>query len=449
MRLLRLRTWPVTAAAVTMVLAGAAACGGTGGGAGGGNGQGGGGKTLTYWASVEGTGVPQTKQTLGPVIKKFEKKTGITVDYHIISWENLLKKILTAETSGTGPDVVDIGNTWSPSLAATDAFVTFDQATMRKVGGSDRFVQRALKATGLPGKSPMSLPIYGEAYALFYNKKAFKEAGIGSPPATWDEFVADARKLTDPPKKWGAVIEGSSYTEGSHWAFMLGQQYGNPLYKNGKPNFATPTMVKAVRQYVDLIGSDKVVNPAAAQYESSQFSNAFASGKSAMLIAQNITMGSLIKLGMKPSEFGVAPMPLPDPMPAGGKPVQSHTAGINLAVFKYSQNKDAAYKFVRYMTSESAQVALNKGYGTLPTVASAYDASAFGGHTYQVFKNVYAHHSQPMPLVPSESQMETSLGGAVVDLVGKAATSGQVSDQQVMSALKSAEQKVAAAGAGG
>lgn len=435
MQLRALRKWPVVATAAALVLAGAAACGGS---------DGGDGKTLTYWASVEGTGTQQTNQTLKPVLKKFEQKTGIHVNYQVIPWSNLQKKILTAVTSGSGPDVVDIGNTWSPSLAATGAFLNFGQETMGKVGGSDRFVKTALRATGLPGKPPMSLPIYGEAYGLFYNKKMFKEAGIAEAPKTWTEFVADAKKLTNAPDRWGMVVEGSSYTEASHWSFVLGQQYGNPLYKEGKPNFATPAMVKAVRRYVDFIGKDKIVNPAAAQYGTSQFSHAFANGDAAMLVAQDITMGSITKLGMKQSEYGIAPMPAPENRSSDPHVVRSHTGGINLAVFKNTEHQKAALKFAKYMTSDAAQTALNKGYGTLPTIKTVYDKDAFKTEKYQAFRKIYQSSSQPMPLTASESQMETSLGNAVVGLIAKAASSGSVTDDDVMAALRSAQQKVRA-----
>lgn len=118
----------------------------------------------------------------------------------------------------------------------------------------------------------------------------------------------------------------------------------------------------------------------------------------------------------------------------------SHTAGINLAMFKYSQQKNAAFKFVDFMTSDWAQTQLNKGYGTLPTIKSPYEKEAFSSTKYQMFRKSYAHHSKPMPLVSSEGQMESSLGNAIVGLIAKAATKGSVSDEQIMSALKSAQQ---------
>src|SRR5205085_9105561 len=45
------------------------------------------------------------------------------------------------------------------------------------------------------------LPFDGETTGLFYRTDAFDQAGISSPPKTWDEFQADAAKLTNPSQK--------------------------------------------------------------------------------------------------------------------------------------------------------------------------------------------------------------------------------------------------------
>jgi multiple sugar transport system substrate-binding protein len=50
-------------------------------------------------------------------------KTGIDVKMEVIGWPDLQTRIQTAVTSGQGPDVVNIGNTWAVSLQATGAFL--------------------------------------------------------------------------------------------------------------------------------------------------------------------------------------------------------------------------------------------------------------------------------------------------------------------------------------
>jgi multiple sugar transport system substrate-binding protein len=49
-----------------------------------------------------------------------------------------------------------------------------------------------------------SLPLLGDSFGLYYNKDAFKKAGIKAPPKTVSEFIADAKKLT--------VTKGDSYS---------------------------------------------------------------------------------------------------------------------------------------------------------------------------------------------------------------------------------------------
>src|SRR4051794_29454823 len=105
------------------VLALAATAAGCGGG--GSSGSGADSKTLTYWASNQSPSLAEDKTNLAPVLKKFEQQTGIKVKLQVIGWPDLYSKILAATTSGQGPDVLNIGNTWAPSLQATGAFQPF------------------------------------------------------------------------------------------------------------------------------------------------------------------------------------------------------------------------------------------------------------------------------------------------------------------------------------
>jgi multiple sugar transport system substrate-binding protein len=74
---------------------------------------------------------------------------------------------------------------------------------------------------------------------------------------------------------------------------------------------------------------DKIASPQGAQYSTGTQSPAdFANKKAAMIMFQTGTMITLASDGMKEDEYGVAPVPIPDPLPPGGEPIMSHTAGI-------------------------------------------------------------------------------------------------------------------------
>ena len=102
------------AAAVSLVVAGCSSSG-SGGSASG--------STITYWASNQGTSLDNDKQVLTPVLDEFTKQTGVKVKLEVIGWNDLQTRIQTAVTSGQGPDVLNIGNTWAASLQATGAFL--------------------------------------------------------------------------------------------------------------------------------------------------------------------------------------------------------------------------------------------------------------------------------------------------------------------------------------
>ena len=285
--------------------------------------------TLTYWASNQGTSLDNDKQVLTPELDKFTQQTGIKVNLEVVPWSDLLNRILAATTSGQGPDVLNIGNTWSASLQATGAFTQFDDATMNQIGGKDRFLAGSLSATGAAGKPPTAVPLYSLAYGLYYNKAQFAAAGITQPPTTWGEFVADAKKLTT-PQHWGLSLECGSISENVHSAFTLSQQQGGAFFDDsGKPTFNTPQNIAAIKQYIDFMQSDKIVNPSDAEYSNgTEALSDFAKGKSSMVIWQAAS-GSLAQLGMNAADIGVAALPLPDQMPAGGKKVTSMVTGIN------------------------------------------------------------------------------------------------------------------------
>jgi multiple sugar transport system substrate-binding protein len=399
--------------------------------------------TLNYWATNQGTSLQDDESILGPQIAKFTAQTGIKVNLTVLPWTTVLNQVTAATVSGKGPDVLNIGNTWSPTLQATGALLPFTASVMSEIGGSSRFLAGSLSATGAPGQPPVAVPLYSLAYALYYNKAQFAAAGISGPPTTWAQLVADGKKLTG-NGHWGLAIEGGSVSENIHMAFELSQQQGGAFFSStGQPTFDTPQNVAAIMQMMDFIQTDKITNPSDAQYSKGTEAQVdYATGKASMVIWQ-ASAGSLAKDGMKSADIGVAPVPLPSPLPPGGKPITSMVAGINMAIFKDTPNMPAALKFVKFMTSTPEQEALNSTYGSLPTVSAAYSDPAFQTPAVNTFKSILSASAAPMPPVPAESSFETAVGTAIVHLYADSATGKAVTSSMIAQALSQAQQQVA------
>ncbi|MGW7548975.1 ABC transporter substrate-binding protein [Streptomyces sp. NPDC054770] len=428
--------------AVTMSLALAAtACGGGSSTGGGSNDSP---KTLTYWASNQGASIEVDKKVLQPELDKFQKQTGIKVKLEVVPWSDLLNRILTATTSGQGPDVLNIGNTWSASLQATGALLPWDAKNFAKIGGKDRFVDSALGSTGAAGKDPAAVPLYSMAYALYYNKKIFADAGISQPPVTWDELVADGKKISAKGKSvLGA--EGGNGAENIHHTFIFAKQHGGDFFTaDGKPDFTNDKVVAGVKQYVDLMAKDKAIPAGDAEYAQNQSVSDFAKGKQAMLLWQSAS-ANLKSQGMSDSDYGIAPVPVQSGTPGTGAQVNSMVAGINLAVFKNTKNLDGATKFVKFMTSDDEQKILNTAYSSIPPVKAAQEDAAFNTPANSVLKNTLATSATALPQVASESQFETTVGTAVKNLFADAAAGRAITTDSVKAELAKAQQQMPAA----
>ncbi|MEW2122232.1 ABC transporter substrate-binding protein [Streptomyces sp. NPDC127037] len=427
------------AAAVTLAISIAAGVTGCGGGSSSGGGSNDSPKTLTYWASNQGPSIEADKKILTPELKKFEKQTGIKVKLEVVPWADLLNRILAATTSGQGPDVLNIGNTWSASLQATGALLPWTKENFDAIGGRDRFVDSAVASAGAEGKDPSAVPLYSLAYALYYNKKSFAEAGIEKPPATWDELVADGKKLSK-NGKWGLGAEGSNLSNNIHQTFVLGQQHGADFFDaEGKPTFTSDGAVAAVKQYIDFMAKDKIIAPGNAEYAQNQSLTDFAKGKTAMVLWQ-AAASTFASQGMKPEDWGAAPVPVASGTPGQGKNTNSMVAGINMAVFKNTKNIDGAKKFVKFMTSDAEQKLLNKTYGSIPPVKTAQADEAFSAPDLAVLRDTLAKSAAPLPQVPNESQFETAVGTAVKELWADAAAGRPVTTESVKARLEKAQQ---------
>jgi multiple sugar transport system substrate-binding protein len=404
------------------------------------------GVTLTYWATNQGANIDDDKRILQPELDKFTQQTGIHINLQIVPWSDLINNQLAAGVSGQGPDVSNLGNTNATTLATTGAWYPFDDAAMEKIGGKDKFVESAFATAGPSGKTPQSLPLYSQVYALYYNKKLFADAGL-KPPTTWEEMVTAAKALTKPDhSQWGITMPAGTVNVSMHLAFITtSQNGGSPFNDAGKPDFTNDAMVKGIKRYVDLMGADGVMNPSNAQYTDGggPSTTDFATGKAAMYFQQTGGTNGLRQNGMNPDAYGIVPIPAPQ---GGDSTGDSFVAGTNIAIFKKTKHRDEALQFVKFMTSAEEQQIINGKYGTLPVVKGV-PATAFSDYPdkLKTWTDILANNARPLSLVPAVSAYQANVGAAVVKLMQKAATGKPPTEADVRAALTEAQQKMASA----
>jgi multiple sugar transport system substrate-binding protein len=161
---------------------------------------------------------------------------------------------------------------------------------------------------------------------------------------------------------------------------------------------------------------------------------------------QSFATAGVQENGMKAGEFGVVPIPAPNPLPPGGRKVSSHVAGINIGVFKNTKNKDGALKLIDFLTSPDEQKITNGVFGSLPVVPQAYSDPKFQTPEVQTFKEVLANSAETLPMVPQEAQFETLVGNTVKQLIADAAAGKPVDDQTIKAQLSAANKKMQSGG---
>lgn len=400
--------------------------------------------SITYWASNQGASITEDEEVLADTLERFTEETGVEVELEVIPWNDFQNRILTAVSSGDGPDVVNIGNTWSTSMQATGSFLEWEGEPLDAIGGEEQFLDASWATGGVEGEVPTSVPLYGMSYSLYYNTDIFEENGIEDPPATWEEFVEVAEDLTQDTDgdgdidQWGFTLAGSSTNNNSHAAFVRGLQNGGEFYDaQGEPDFTNDEVVAGVYEWVQLMGEHGVISPSDTELvNGSESVEQVADGEAAMVFDQS--PGNIFE-AREFENYAPAPIPMSDLNASGMEATQSHVAGVNIGVFENSDNINAAVAFVDHMTSEQEQAYLTEEFTALPVIEEVYDQEAFQTEEIQLKQETLENHAEPMPLYPSQSQMEQVVGTAIRDLLAEAAQGNEVTEDEVRDALNTAE----------
>jgi len=280
-----------------------------------------------------------------PSIKKmaaeFHKEhPNITISFQNLPAEESGQKLTAQVAGGNAPDAAFVDASTVAGFASRGALVNLDDYISRgKIVDPSDYVA-AFKTFTTFKNSMYGLPFDGESTALFYRTDRFQEAGITSPPTTWDEFEADAKQLTDPAhKKYGIAMFApeSAY----YWYPWLWQAGGEVLDKNGKIAFNSEAGKKAAEFYVGLT-----------KYSPKDYLNsnsydgrvAFANAQVGMYVAGAWFAGTLDQEFPKiKGKWAVAPLP------KGTAGCGTTIAGDALTLFR-GKNQDAAWKWIEFLS---------------------------------------------------------------------------------------------------
>ncbi len=320
--------------------------------------------TITFW---DGN---WNEDAFGPVKQAFEEKyPWITVEGEFQVDNGMSDKYTLALKNGTAPDVVACALDWITTFGNAGLLEPLDEYLAKDNIDTGNYVQGAIDASTIDG-SLYGIPFRSETYVLFYNVDMLKEAGFTEPPKTWDDVLEIAAACTKDDKA-GYGICGANYGNVSFQYITMLRCLGGDILTDD--NKASALDTEAAIQAAELYDQLKQYAPAS-YLENSNVENRtlFASGKVAMYLT-GIYDAETIAEANPDLNFACAMVPT-------GNDSERKTilGGWSVGISECSKNKEAAAKFVEFLTStEIASMYTNTFTGTGEPAArfADYDAS--------------------------------------------------------------------------
>ncbi|MCT2591663.1 sugar ABC transporter substrate-binding protein [Streptomyces sp. N2-109] len=356
-----LRGRTATAVSLAAVLAlTATACGDDGSS----SGEEGGGKgEITFW---DNNGGPRTA-VWKEIINDFEKKhPDIKVKYVPIPIADVQSKYDTAIAGGGLPDVGGVGTAYLANIVSQDALEPIDDR-LKESSLDGKLVEgmvESVKDAGGRNGAMYTVPTSANNGVLWYRTDLFKAADLEA-PTTWADFYEAAEKLTDADNnEFGYTIRGGAGSIAQTIDAAYGQSGITEFWKGDKTTLNAPENVAAVEKYAGLF---KKTTPAADV--NNDFTKMVAQWDSGSIGMLSHNLGSYqdhVK-ALGDEKFDGIPNPIGD----SGTRVQVSNPVDGLGLFKSSDNKAAAWKFIEFAASHSSNSKWNESAGALPANTEA------------------------------------------------------------------------------
>ncbi|MEE1928291.1 sugar ABC transporter substrate-binding protein [Streptomyces sp. TRM 70351] len=363
MRIKRTRAGRAALASLTATVLALTAAGCGDGGTGSGD-EGSGTGEITFWDNNGGVRTAVWKE----IIADFEKANpDIDVTYVPVPITDVQAKYDTAIAGGGLPDVGGVGTAYLANMVAQDAL---EPVTQRIEDGSlkgklSQNMLDSVASAGGRGEELYSVPTSGNQGTLWYRTDLFEAAGLEA-PRTWDDFYGGAEELTDAGNnKFGFTIRGGAGSVAQALDMMYAQSGIDTFWKDGKTTVNDPANVEALERYVGLY---KDVTPSAdLNNDFAKMVAQFGQGNIGMLLHNLGSYTDHVKAFGKDSIDG---FPLP-PAEAGGPRTIVSQPVDGLGLFKSSDNKAAAWKFIEFAASHEMNSRWNEAAGSIPANTEA------------------------------------------------------------------------------
>ncbi|UCG94316.1 MAG: extracellular solute-binding protein, partial [Candidatus Aerophobus sp.] len=255
------------------------------------------------------------------------------------------------------------------------------------------------------------IPINGNIHLFVYRKDKYEEAGLPTPPETWDDVLLAARKLNNPPEFYGYLPRGARPVYNST---TVRHAYGGYIFADAAHGDFTITINnERNQQAIDMYGKKlaKYAPPGVGLINQAQMMAHLATGKA----LQAIQVAAAWPHYDDP-DFSIVPYKMDYAVPPranieGG----GHTSTVaiwTMAIPRFisKERKVRALDFLKWLITEEAQVVYTE-LGAVPVSRSVFETKLMEDKKYRFLKAMRdaLPYVGSMPLIPEWSQIGDKL----------------------------------------
>ncbi|MEU3982242.1 ABC transporter substrate-binding protein [Streptomyces sp. NPDC026672] len=296
---------------------------------------------LSHYASGE------LKEALrGPVDEWNATHDRVKVRTTAVEFTDLLTTLMVRQAAGQGADIVQPYCLWSGQLVRAGVLRPAPAEHAEEIRRG--YGEAAVGAASVAGRI-YGYPTEAQTYALYYNRRLLRAAGVDGPPRTWPQLEDAAHRTTRRDRYGNTLVQGfglstydDSTTVGQTLA-LLNAAGGTFVSADGRRTVIDSPEGRAVFGLEHRLVGSGASAPGVNVYK------AFPSGQVAMVISAGWWTGSLKPLmGADYRDVGVAPVPVP----AAGDARATLSTGFLLGVNTASAHPREAWEFLRWLNTE-------------------------------------------------------------------------------------------------
>jgi len=302
-------------------------------------------------------------------------------DYKVIpsykgNYTETMTAAIAAFRAGQQPHIVQVFEVGTATMMAAKGAVYPVEQMMRDAGETfdeSIYLPAVISYYQTSSGELLSMPFNSSTPVLWYNRDAFKKAGIDAPPKTWNEMKSASEKLVAAGYKCGFSFGWQSWVMIENYSAWHNLPMGTE--ENGFAGLDTSFTfnndhVKARLAAVADWSKDRLFTYGGRRGDSlSMFTN----GECGMWMNSSAYYGSIKKQAN--FDFGQTMLPLDTDV--AGKPQNSIIGGATLWVLKGREQADykGVAKFMTYLSSAQVQAWWHQETGYVPITTPAYELS--------------------------------------------------------------------------